>query len=463
MTAPLENKARHEPDATLLDGLTFADLIVALRQIAAFVRKYWLRIAIATVVGGIIGAALAFATPKTHRATFEVRLVPRVADNPVAAFSRSNVEFFASAEQNFRSIALIQKTCEKLEIPTVQPETLADIQHRLSFYPIAENTYRGNFSSADAEQALAFLSQHADLYLNEEIEKTLGIIRSELDFLSDRLDEVEEELVEDESALQEFREKHADGLPEQAEQHYNTLRGLQIRNIECAAELEQVALELKLNREKLAGEKVFVESKVISTQRKTPFEDNVVRLRMELAAARAAGMNDDHPKIKKLLEMIERNTELAKEQASVKETETEQSRNPIYQSIQDTIYQLEVQESVARNRQQQIARDLERVTKIVSELPELERRYAQLTRNYEATSDLQKRIFKQFKVTELQLSLEKTAAESRYDIITPPRIVWESPMKKIVMMGIMGSMALGGLMLAICLLLELREHVRHLL
>jgi len=229
--------------------------------------------------------------------------------------------------------------------------------------------------------------------------------------------------------------------------------------VETEAELEQFALELKLNRDKLSGEKLFVESKVISTQRKTPFEDALVGLKMQLAEGRAAGMNDQHPKVKTLMALMDKYEELAKQEASPQETETERTRNPVYTSIQDSIYQLEVRESVARKTYEHIGANLTRVAAIVDQLPELERRYAQLTRNYESTSDLQKRIFNQFKVTELQLSLEREAAAARYDVITPPRVEYSSPLKRALLLAVLGALAGLASGLAYGAAREIQRHV----
>ena len=406
MNAPLASPPQQPaPAQTLLDGITVTDLVVQIRRILRFLRKYWVLLIAGAAVLGALGGVAGFLMPRTQSAFFEVRLVPKVSDNPVAVFSRSNIEFFASAETNFRSVSLVQETLNELGISLERPEDIFAIRDRLQFYPIGHNTYRGTFMDADADDARSFLEHHSENYLKEEIRKTLGVIEGEMRFLKERLSETEAELVASESNLQEFRELHADGLPEQAEQHYNTLRALQQRKIETEAELDQVALELKLNREKLAGEKLFVESKVISTQRKTPFQDAIVGLKKDLADSLSAGMNKSHPKVTRLQDLIERYSILAQEQASLVETETEESRNPIYESIQDTIYQLEVREQVARKSYEQILGNLEGVTAIVANLPELQKRYAQLTRNYEVTSDLQHRIYNQYKVTELQLSL----------------------------------------------------------
>jgi uncharacterized protein involved in exopolysaccharide biosynthesis len=447
------------PAETLLDGITIDDVIVLLKRAWKFLRAWWL-----WMVGGagalsLLGLLAGFLLPIRHNAIYEVRLVPKVADNPVAAFTRANVIFFSSPEQNFKAAPLVQKSAEKAGLDGSTPEKLADIQDSLFFYPIGDNTYRGQFTDVSTEVAERFLKIHVETYRDTEIAKTLGTITGEMDFLKERLTQVEKEMEDSELALQQFREEHADGLPEQAEQHYNTLRALEGRKIETEAELGQVALELKLNKEKLAGEKLFVESKVISTQRKTPFEDAIVGLKQDLAKARSAGMNDEHPKVKSINSLIEQYTKLAAEQSQVVDTETEKSRNPVYESIQDAIYQLEVRETVARNRFDQIKTNLESVTNIVAHLPGLQKKYAQLMRNYEVTAELQRKIFNQYKVTELQLSLEKTAAAARYDIITPPRVQTESKLKRSILLAVLGFIAGAAIGTLIGIVQEIRRYV----
>ena len=86
------------PAETLLDGVTLEDVIALLKRAWKFLRAWWL-----WMVGGagalaVLGLLAGFLLPIRHNAIYEVRLVPKVADNPVAAFTRANVTFFASPE-----------------------------------------------------------------------------------------------------------------------------------------------------------------------------------------------------------------------------------------------------------------------------------------------------------------------------------------------------------------------------
>lgn len=448
------------PNESLLDGITILDLIKVAKRVLRFLRTWWLYPVAAALALAVLGGVGGLLMPTNHKATFTVRLVPKVSDNPVAAFTRSNVEFFTAPDQNFRAEPLLRQTCKAMGIDADDWKTFNDVSGRLGFWQVGHNTYEGVFTDASAEAAQKFLETHMANYRDSEIAKTIGTIQAEMNFLTDRLKQVESELNASETALQEFQEKHADGLPEQAELHYNSLRGLQGKKIELQAELEQVSLELKLNREKLAGEKLFVESKVISTQRKTPYEDQLVVLKADLAKLRAAGLNGAHPRVKQTENLIATYAKLAEEEKVPETTETEKSRNPVFQSIQDTIYQLEVREKVAQNSFTQVESNLARVAEIVDRLPALQRTYAELTRNYETTADLQRRIFNQYKVTELQLALEKQAAASRFDIIAPPHVIYSTPMKRAIMMGVLGAVAGVALGLLAAGVFEVMRYVR---
>ncbi len=451
--------AQTPPEETLFDGVTVRELVRQGIRFLGFVRRHIVLALGLGILLGALGGVVAVLLPKTEKAFMDIRLVRDASQNPVAKFE-SNLVFFASVEQNFRSPALAARTLGEMLGRDPEPAEVDGFLERLTIYPTAPSTYYLEVSHDEAERALALLKKHSELYIESEIDKSLGGVEAEATFLREQVAQVEADLAASEEALQQFRENHADGLPEQAQLHYNALRGLERRKIEVEAKLDQYALELELNREKLSGEKLFVESKVISTQRKQPFLDSIVDLKKELADARASGMTGEHPKVVRLERLIEDYQRLSNSQSAVEQEETEQKRNPIYESIQDTIYQLEVAEAVARKEFEQVSRDLATVREIVQRLPELERRYTSLTRNYEATSDLQTRIFNQLKVVELQIELEKASLNSRYDIITPAQLKHQSIIRGILFLAIGGFIfgVMGGYLLG--LLWEIRGILR---
>lgn len=449
---------------TLIDGITLRDLLTQVMRFLGFLRRRALILVAGAVLGAVLGAGLGIAFPGKASAVFHVRLSGPLTENPVAVYGRKNVEFFAAAEQNFVSTPLIRETLVAQGVAEPTDAMLADTRRRLSFYPIGSNAFTGRFQADSGEEARAFLDAHVARYIDAEVKKTLAKMRGEVDFLRAERDKLETELRDAEKTLREFKEKHADGLPEQAKDHYLLLRALQQKKVELAAQLDQVTLELKLNNEKLKGEKLFVESKVISTQRAQPYQDSILRTKQQIAEAEAAKLSEDHPEMKRLRTLMAQlqkmNDEAKKE--SQGDTEVEKKRNPTYESIQDAVYHLEIREQVVKNEIEQTALQLERAERIVADLPQLEARFAEITRSYDTTLGLQRRIFEQLKVAEIQIALEEASLKARYDIISPPAIEYVSAVKRIVTRAIV--MLVAGLALAfvIAATIELRNFLRDL-
>lgn len=469
MQDPLSKKF-HEPSAvpgewdeaapTLADGLTLREFILFLARIKRFLLRQWICLIFPGLLGGSIGVALAYVLPPAAVAVCEIRLVPTTAENPVSRFKRSNVEYFRSTEQNFLSQPLIKKTLMALGEKDIGDDRLSRVRSKLNFYSIAHKTYRGQFRADSDAQSMAFLKEHVKQYLDSEIKKTLKVIQAEESFLSQQLKQVEEELKKSESRLREFKEKHSDGLPAQAKEHYAIYRGLEQRRRDALASKQRMELELKLNKDKLSGQKLFVESKVISTQRAQPYQSAIVDINCQISRAKAGGMTEKHPELIRLRKLTGLLKALSLSTNKQSKTEIERTRNPIYESIQDSIYQLEISYDVASKKLDRINQDLVAMKEIVRKLPRLEALYAELTRDYNTNSQIYEQILKQLKVTQVQLDLERASVEARYDIFSPTHIEFTSFKKTLLIRG--GALfALGMLMgLFIAIGREIRRYVQ---
>lgn len=433
--------------------LTLRDVITKARKVYAFFRPHVALIALCAAVGAGLGALTYAFFPPLRKAVFEISLIPKPAENPVDRFERSNLEFFRSAQQNFRSPVLIEKTLNAMGEPSPGSARIADVQARLQLVNVMPNAYTGSFISEDPAEAIRFLETHVKLYLDTEIDKTLKVIKAEADFLQNHLTETEKELRRTESELLLFKQKNIDGLPEQARQYYDLLFELERRSSEAEREITKIKSLQRMDKERLSGEQPLIESRVLGTR---PYEAALVDVNRQIAEARGRGMDVNHPEMKKLLAQAEELRRLAAG-VGVSNTETERQRNPAYSSIQDTLRQLDASESSAKQEVERIQRDLKRVRSIVDRLPALEATYAELTRSYDATKALHAKIFNQLKTTQLQLELERASAAARYDIISPPTLEFVSPFKTILrramMLGVVGFL-LG---LVVATVLELRK------
>jgi uncharacterized protein involved in exopolysaccharide biosynthesis len=317
-------------------------------------------------------------------------------------------------------------------------------------------TYRGTFSGASPPRALAFLKRHVEMYLESEIERTLKVVRAEVDFLKGQLEQNENELSRTEAALRDFKMKNLEGLPEQARDQFASRLSLKTRQSMLASELERATLELGAARQKVAQDDPSLERKVQSSR---PYQDAIVETRRKLGERRSAGLGEEHPEVVRLRKQIEELERLSQGALAAEGSELESKVNPLHKALRDRVTELEVRRTAAEKELQRVSGELGLVDKVVRELPEVEARYSELTRSYAATKDLHGRLFERFKASELQLELERASAAARYEIVTAPQLEMRSLRKTVLLRVLVGGVV--GLIAAIGigLVIEARRYV----
>lgn len=454
---PLPNRGWVIDDRTADDEFDLGDFVHRIRRIVDFFWPHRRLIFAAFLLGALGGVASYFLSPPPARASFEISLRGGVTENPIQQFERKNIEFFGSAETNFRSQALIESTLARMGESERSAARLTAVQKSLSLSPIGfENTYKGSFEHEDSGWALSFLENHVQTYLDTEIEKTIKVIRVEADFLARQLAQTEQELRRTETELLAFKSNNIDGLPDQARQYYELLFSLEQQRSQNQSQIARLRAQANLDRQRLAQTPALVESRVLTTR---PYQQALVDAQRELAAARASGKGDSHPDVIRLRKSVERYRSLAAQSKS-DGTETEQRRNPVHDAVQASVHNLDVAQNVARKEAGRIEAELAKIRGIVKKLPELEASYKELTRSYDATQAHHTKIFEQLKTTELQLELEKASASARYDIITPPTLEFISAQSVIAKRAFLFSFA--GLLLALAVATGIEVQRRYL-
>jgi uncharacterized protein involved in exopolysaccharide biosynthesis len=413
------------------EDVSFAEMVSQVRRVIAFFWPFrWVIVGMAAL-GLVAGGASAFLLPQSVAAYFDVRLHQKASENPLEKFESTNVEFFRSAATTFRSTGLITKTLDALGEKNPPPSEIQGIQDALQFNNTGSEqgsqTYTGSFRGTSPERSLAFLQKHVDLYLQGEIDKTLKIIKAQIDFLQSQLDDNEKELRTTEDKLLVFKRQNVDGLPDQAKQYYDYLFELQKKEGDLDNEAGRLEAEASVNERRLAAETPMVESRSLATR---PYQQAIVDVNRQLAEARSRGLADDHPDVKQLKVKLDELKRLAEDASKgTDDTEVERSRNPVYDSANDRLGLVRAQAAAARQERMRLREDQERVKGIVEKLPKLEAEYADLSRSYDATKQLHTRIFDQLKTAQLQYELEKASASARYEIITAPRLEYVSQLK----------------------------------
>lgn len=441
----------------LEEGISLRDVLTRLLVVVAFVRRHMRLFAALTSVPAAVAGASVFALPPPSTAAFEVRLTPKTAQNPVQQFERANVEFFASAEMSFRSPALVRATLEAMGEKTSSQAAIFDARDRLQFDAVALRTYRGAYSDSTPSRAVKFLETHVNLYLDTEIDKTLKVIRAEVEFLGGQLAQNERELQRIETELTAFKQKHIDGLPDLAKEQFTSRLELRTRQTELAGQLERATLELGLARRRVQGEDPMLELKADTSQ---SYKVALTDVNKKLGEARATGLGGEHPEVKTLQKQASELERLSHEALLSEASSTERRTSPVLKAMRDRVAELEVEKTAAENELGRVSTLLTDVDRVVRALPEVEARYAELTRSYDSTKAIRGKLFEQFKASELQVELERASAAARYEILAAPDIIDRSLRKSAAIRIAIGAFVGFVIALLIAGALELRRYLR---
>jgi uncharacterized protein involved in exopolysaccharide biosynthesis len=426
-------------------------------KILAFLRRNWVPIFAAAALFAFIGTVSVFVSPPPTEASVKLRIGLKSSENLGERPSREEIaQFYSSAQQNFVAPRLVEQTLKDLKkgknVRAEVPVTMTVLR----FDAAGLGTYAGTFKHKDPEYAFRFLDQHLKNYLTSEVERTIRGIQSEVDFISARLTENEAELRKTEEELRSFKAKHLEGLPDFTNQHFVSRETLQSRRADLSAQLQRTNLELALARKRLAEAAPLLSRKVESA---APYRQSLVEIQRKLGEARAKGYGPQHPEIQGLEKQKAEMERLAQQAQAMEASELEVSANPGLLELKNRVGDLDVASRGTQAELGAVGAQITRLNEIVGTMPEVEARYAQLTRSYDSSRELHAKLFERLRTSQLQLELERSSASARYEVISPVESSGVPLQKTLLMrtgLGIGAGIAIG-LMLGVAL--EIRRYV----
>jgi len=458
------------PDAQLLAQLlqpepvnaeppppTLEERIEQLQKVLRIVRRNWVPLFVAAMLCALIGNATVFFQPPASEAEVRLRMLPRQFGTEHTPTAEEIELFYASVEQDFMGPTLMEATLKALGNKNPNQYLIEQTSKKLRFMGIAQSTYRAAFTDRNPQYAVKFLEVHTQTFMTDQIKKTLHVVQTEVNFLTDRLKERETELTRIEEALREFKGKNQEGLPEYAGGHIQSREALYARRSDLAVQLEKTELELGLARKRLSEESPLLTKRVTAAE---PYEQSLVEVNRKLGEARGKGLGDQHPEVAALLAQQKELRRMADQARATAPTDLERSANPGLLDLKNRVADLEVAAKSARAALGEVGGQLARVEGIVGKMPGVEARYAELTRSYAATKEQFGTIFQQLRKSQLQLELERTAAKARYEVLSPPKssgIQLRKVLAKRTGVGLVVGLLIGAVFAALS---ELRRYLR---
>ena len=457
-------------DRSSSDAISLTDVVRTVRTYWVYAKRYGWIVVTCMCLGIAAGIVQVWVHPPRGSAWFEMTLSPAGRGN-----DEESPQFFVGAESTFRSLPLIKKTLAELGSPNVSDVEASDVQSSLTFERVGFNNakvYRGDFEDETADAAVTYLKKHLQVYIDSELDKILKVLRTDAAFDQQQELEAGQRVVAARNKLIEFSDEHPEAVPKDAK-----LPDLAPARLAAGASPERIKQSIASTERALKTAYSHIQAK-----KARPYYEQVSNAETKIAEARARGLRDQHPEIKGLLSLQATMRAKANSLLAAEPSPGEQELDPQVVRLKQELAELQSRLSQAPAAADTassgptapagLTTDEPSGIKIApildtaagsaldaapESLSQLKIYYGELSREYERAKTEHEALMKKRETTDRQLERERTSAEARYSIITPPTPAKKSTFSAMVKRGGMGGVAgvLLALFAAACL--ELRR------
>jgi hypothetical protein len=454
---PLPPQGLPRAAETAPPGLT--DFIRKWVTVYRFLRPYASLIFILGLLGASAGVASGILLPPPPVAICEAKLVAVKKSNPVEGGWRppaeDTVQFFAEADRAFASTALVRASLKKVESQEPDEGHLLAVKNRLSLELVGERLYRATYKEPllgrGQPPPVAFLEAHMDNYLHTEIERALRVFNDEAEFLRSKLAAAQTDLSRINGDLAAFKRENADHLPETAVQANTSRFTLESRRGELTAQIARLEGELAVVERQVTEESPLAQTRYQSSQ---VYRDTLATLNRRLSEAYARGLADGHPDVQQIRNEKARVEKLVDQEMRTATTQLDRSANPGYAGLRSRMDMDRAQLKAARQELRDLDRSLGQIRNMVGNMPAAAARLDDLQRAHESIKRLHDQLFDQVQKANLQIDIERLAARSRYEIVTPVALHEATAARSL---GLRGAMGLVVLLMFAALIIGVRE------
>jgi pSer/pThr/pTyr-binding forkhead associated (FHA) protein len=424
--------AQAEPDRE--EAISLTDVVRTVKAYWVYAKRYGWLASTCLCFGIAVGIAQARLSPPPGSAWFEMTLATEARGND----EDDGIQFFVAAESTFRSLPLIKKTLAELGAGAVSDSDASEIQSALTFERVGFNSklWRGDYQDSTANLAVAFLTKHVDVYVNSELDKILKVLRADAEFDREQANQASRQVDEARARLLAFVDEHPEAVPKDAKVPDQPRAPLG-----AGASAARISQSIGNVERSLAAARRSMQSK-----KARPYLDQAAAAESKIADAKARGLRDEHPEVKSWVNAQATMRAKAIQVLNTEPSESEQSLDPDVVRLRQELSELKLRLSQAPDRDDPAARaptagtDTAKGTPVAQlSLAQLKLKYAELAREYERTNTDHEALRKKSEATDRQLDRERTSAEARYDIITPP-----TPEKASIASHMLKRAGLGG-------------------
>ncbi|HEU4580041.1 MAG TPA: FHA domain-containing protein [Polyangiaceae bacterium] len=459
------SEAMAPPPSQQTGSLSLTDAVRTVKTYWVYARRYGHLLGLGAAFGLFLGLLQVWIHPPPGSAWFEMSLVST--DRASGGGDDAAPPLFIGAESIFRSLPLIKKTLADLGLPNASDAFASDIQAELTFEPVAYNSkvYRGTYQDSSPQAAVRFLDQHVHVYIESELDKLLKVLKNDAAFDREQEQRAVERVAEARSELVAFSDEHPEAVPKDAKLPPEMARA----RLAPTASPERIQQAMASTRRALRNAYSQIQAK-----KAQPYLERATKAENDIAEARARGLRDEHPDIKKLRNLEASLRARANALLAAEPSESEQALDPQIASLKEELADLENRlrqlpaSATASGNGALVPAALSTTTSALEpaarpprapaeSLAQLKIQYGELSREYERAKTEHEALMKKRETTDRQLERERTSAEARYGIITPPTAAQSSVFRALVKRGLMGVFVGFTLALLAAAYLELRR------
>ncbi|MFT6665336.1 MAG: polysaccharide chain length determinant protein (PEP-CTERM system associated) [Porticoccus sp.] len=283
--------------------------------------------------------------------------------------------------------------------------------------------YSVSFYHEDRDLARKVVQALITVFIESAVNEKRGDSNSAQTFLDKQIAEYEKRLVEAESALADFKQRHAGNLPGEGGGYYQRLVASQQQLSEARLQRSEMQNRRDELKRQLAGEQpVFLASG--ASEQSSSIDGRISSLKARLDEL-LSKYTDRHPEvvqINNLLESLEqeRESELAKLATGEASDLSGMNTSPVYQQMRSMLAEAEAKVAELNVRVAEYQRRVDKLNSMVDKIPLVEAELVQLTRDYEVLSQQHTGLLERRESARISEDVEQQANDLVFKVIDPP-------------------------------------------
>lgn len=306
-------------------------------------------------------------------------------------------------------------------ISSIQSRIKLDVDKR------RRDLYQISFSDESPEQAKRVVQALLTIF----VESSLGESRKGGDvaqvFLDEQIAEYERKLLDAEDRLRDFKQRNVGLMPSEGGGYYGRLQAAKDQLESSKLELSEADRRRRMAEQQLESAKNSLESNK-STEILTTSVDERLNAMRERLDGLLLKYTDAHPNVqavKAALEELEAQreaelAELGKSGAIDSAKKTTLDDNPVYQQLQLTLADSEIETASLRERVRQYQERVDQLTEMVNTIPEVEAEFKKLNRNYDIYKNNYDELVAKRESAQISEDASRSEDDVTFKVVEPP-------------------------------------------